>query len=290
MKVLLVDVDSKIPNLALMQLSAWHKSQGDSASFNEPNPDVVYASVIFSKNKHKVDGLKFYYPNSKIVIGGSGYDLSIKIPAEAQKIKPDYDLYPSEYSMGFTTRGCIRKCPFCVVRDKEGAYHKWQHPSDFHDPHFKTMMLLDNNWYANKEWFMETSQWIIDNDVHIIEHGMDIRILTADIARQLKKIKFDKPMKFAFDNMDNEDVVVNGIKILSDAGISPRSSVQIYVLVGFDTTEEQDKYRCRKLKELGTNAFVMPYKRTAWTKRIARWANRKWLYWSMDIDDYKEGV
>jgi hypothetical protein len=28
MRVSLIDVDSKIPNLALMQASAWHKAQG----------------------------------------------------------------------------------------------------------------------------------------------------------------------------------------------------------------------------------------------------------------------
>jgi hypothetical protein len=29
MNILLVDVDSKIPNLALMKLSAWHKAKGN---------------------------------------------------------------------------------------------------------------------------------------------------------------------------------------------------------------------------------------------------------------------
>lgn len=30
MNIKLIDVDSKIPNLALMQISAWHKQQGDT--------------------------------------------------------------------------------------------------------------------------------------------------------------------------------------------------------------------------------------------------------------------
>jgi len=32
----LVDIDSKIPNLALMKLSVWHKSQGDSVAMVSP--------------------------------------------------------------------------------------------------------------------------------------------------------------------------------------------------------------------------------------------------------------
>jgi len=50
MNVGLIDVDSKIPNLALMKASTWHKSQGESVKFYEPlfdRPDLVYASKIF---------------------------------------------------------------------------------------------------------------------------------------------------------------------------------------------------------------------------------------------------
>lgn len=73
MKVLLVDVDSKIPNLALMKISAYKKSLGYEVGFNVSDPDEVYASCVFEKNKHKVDGLKFMYPNAKIFIGGGGW-------------------------------------------------------------------------------------------------------------------------------------------------------------------------------------------------------------------------
>jgi len=113
MKVLLVDFDSKIPNLALMKLSAWHKQKGDLVGFDIQDPDQVYVSVVFSKNKSQAAGLTTMFPNSMISFGGPGWDLQNFLPEEIEKIKPDYDLYPSEYSQGYTTRGCIRKCPFC---------------------------------------------------------------------------------------------------------------------------------------------------------------------------------
>ena len=69
---LLVDIDSTIPNLALMHISTWRKSEGIRTGFNISDPSEVWASVIFHKNKHLVDGLKWMYPQAKIDIGGGG--------------------------------------------------------------------------------------------------------------------------------------------------------------------------------------------------------------------------
>jgi len=114
MRVLLLDIDSKIPNLALMKISAYHKALGDDVSFyNTDNPDMVYASIIFKSNRTIANSLKFYYPDAKINIGGSGFSLCSHLPDEIERLKPDYDLYPEiDYSLGYTTRGCNRNCGF----------------------------------------------------------------------------------------------------------------------------------------------------------------------------------
>ena len=111
MNVLLVDVDSKIPNLALMKISAWHKAQGDNVGFAIENPDKVYISCVFKKNAGQAKGIARFYPSAEIDIGGSGIDLKKGLPEEIEMIKPDYDLYPSTYSQDYTTRGCGRKLP-----------------------------------------------------------------------------------------------------------------------------------------------------------------------------------
>lgn len=99
MKVLLIDTDSTIPNLALMKLSAWHKAQGDQVSFSESEPDRIYGSIIFKKNKHLLSGIKAFYPDAEIILGGSGYDLKATLPAEVEAMCPDYSLYPDmDYS------------------------------------------------------------------------------------------------------------------------------------------------------------------------------------------------
>lgn len=71
-KALLIDVDSTIPNLALMHISTWRKSEGYETGFHIEDPDEVWASCIFHKNAHKLDGLRYFYPDAKIDIGGGG--------------------------------------------------------------------------------------------------------------------------------------------------------------------------------------------------------------------------
>jgi hypothetical protein len=128
----LIDVDSKIPNLALMKISSYHKARGDNVvlihgahvDLTDP-PDKIYDSIVFKKNKHALDYLFSTYPDLDIDIGGSGYDLKKELSAETEEMKPDYSLYPDcDYSIGFSSRGCFRKCHFCVVPEKEGHFRQ----------------------------------------------------------------------------------------------------------------------------------------------------------------------
>jgi hypothetical protein len=289
-RVLLYDVDSTIPNLPLMKISAYHKKMGDVVGFHTTEPDIIYASVIYPKNRHKINGLKFFYPNARIHIGGSGHSLGRTLPEKIEFIKPDYDLYPSEYSQGFTTRGCIRNCHFCIVPKKEGGLKRWQHPKAFHDERFDTLMIMDNNWLADKKWFLETSGWIVERGLDVKEHGLDIRLVDSEIARRLKELGIEHH-HFAWDILEIEPIVRKKIKLLKKHGFELRSKVQFYVYVDSDSDADYDSavYRCRKLKKWGTSPYIMfniAKKRTERIKKLQRWANRKWLFWSIDIEDY----
>jgi hypothetical protein len=113
---------------------------------------------------------------------------------------------------------------------------------------------------------------------------MDIRILDEEIAGRLADLKWSGKLHFAFDLIQDEPAIRRGLQMLQDAGIRIRNDVSMYVLVGYDSTEEEDKRRCRLLKEMGVTPFVMQYKRTPWTRRVAWWANRPQVFWSCDID------
>lgn len=289
MNIRLIDIDSKIPNLALMQISAYHKQLGDTVGFDVENPDKVYVSCVFSKNAEQARGIQMLYPDAEFDIGGTGINLTHTIPEAAQKISPDYSLYPDiNYSLGFTTRGCTRKCGFCVVPEKEGVIHKWQNIEDFYNPQFKYVKILDNNFTALKDNFFKQTDFIINKNLILdVTCGMDVRTMTEEIAERLSETRFyHQIVRFAWDNPADEEKVLAGIQMLKDAGIKPYNIV-VFVLVGYDSTPEQDIYRCQKLKETGVKAFVMQYKRTPHTIRLARWANRRWLFESCDYKDYR---
>lgn len=124
MKVLLVDLDrTRQPNLALMKLSAWHKDRGHEVwlNFTLQRYDLCYCSCVFTWNAPKLGS--FPYPD--IELGGSGFNLWNTLPDEIEHIMPDYALYGYPYSLGFTSRGCIKHCPWCIVARKEGPIREW---------------------------------------------------------------------------------------------------------------------------------------------------------------------
>ena len=93
MRIGLIDF-GKIPNVALMKISAWHKQNGDSVilgNFLPSEIDRVYASVVFEKDRPAAEKLNLIYPDVRI--GGTGYDISIELPPEIEAMRPDYDLY-----------------------------------------------------------------------------------------------------------------------------------------------------------------------------------------------------
>ena len=293
-KILLINVDSKMPNLALLKISAYHKAQGDDVSFNNTdNPDVVYASIVFSKNKLLGNGLKFFYPESEIIMGGSGYDLNSHLPAKIELLKPDYDLYPEiDYSLGFSSRGCNRSCDFCIVPEKEGKFVRWHNPEQFYDERFDKIVFLDNNILLDKKWFLEVCDFCIERSLKVwFTQGLDIRLLDDIVAAKLRELNTFKGSHFAFDNSKLEKTIVAKCALLEEHGFNLRNDIQFYVFLKDteDVNYSDAVYRCRLLKSLGTNPFVMfninkkPDKKV---NELRRWANRKWIFWSCDIKDY----
>lgn len=297
-RVLLIDVDSRIPNLALMKISAYHKALGDEVGFSVRDPDKVYASVIFKKNRHHVDGLSFYYPDAEIDIGGSGYDLRKVLPDEINDMTPDYDLYPANRSYyGFTSRGCIRHCPFCIVPRKEGRFRLlYDTPQEAlssimgTQAKFKEITFLDNNILADKDWFLALADELSRSGMKVdFNQGLDIRLMDEEIAQALVKLRPINDWKFAFDSMDYREDVLSGIRTLVDAGMDVKHKCIFYVYVDGDYQVDDAIERMRILKRNNVSAYVMLNADVPRTTRMAdlkRWS-RPWLFWSIDFTEYK---
>jgi len=286
MRISLIDVDSKIPNLALMKISAFHKKQGDTVDLNLNNPDRIYVSIIFSKNGWKGIAIKKMHPEIDVVIGGSGYNLETELDDSVEHIMPDYDLYDIDYSMGFATRGCIRKCPFCIVPDKEGMLRTNCTIFEFWDTKHKHIVLLDNNILADKDHFKLISKQLMDNNLSVdFNQGLDIRLIDNDNANILHELRVKPDYRFAWDNIKDEKHILKGINILRNAGINHSL---FYVLVGYNTTREEDLYRLHKLKEWDQRPYVMRYRKNRFYNDLSAWANQQKFFMSMDFDRFVE--
>lgn len=288
MQVSLVDLDSKIPNLALMKLSAWHKQQGDSVTWHNPlagKVDRLYIAKVFDFSPDYE-----YIPQGvEVVKGGSGYDLTNKLPAEVEAIYPDYDLYGCDYAIGFTSRGCIRKCPFCIVPRKEGKPHVVGDIHSFWHGQ-RNLMLLDNNLTALPAHFELICKQLIENGIYTdFNQGLDIRLITPDMARLLSQVKLWKAIHFAFDNVKDEAAIRRGLATLKENGVKGYK-LMFYVLIGFNSTPEEDLYRVETLRGLGVDPFVMPFNKfDPYQKAFARWVNHKAIFKTVKWQDYKGG-
>lgn len=293
-KTLLVDVDSTIPNLALMHISAWKKAEGHEVGFGITDPDEIYASVVFDWNRHKLDGLRFLYPDATIDRGGSGVSLSKRLPAEVDLMMPDYSLYPDcDFDVGFTTRGCVRNCPFCVVPRKEGRFKVVQHPREFHDPSHRGVMLLDNNILADKGWFFEVTDWIISQGMKVdFNQGLDLRLMDRDVAKRIRELSRMTTWRFAFDSLDYTDEVIDGIRMLQNAGVKVRSSSLVYVYVDSDDDFDSALERLRILRGLDAMPYVMLNRNSRITPRmraLKRWT-RPQIFYSTEWEGYNGSV
>jgi len=287
MNIGLYDVDSTIPNLALMKLSAWHKKKGDKVELYFPlkKYDYVFASQIFTDSKPV-----YHYDE----IGGSGTQNWGKVLApEIEHIMPDYDLYPKmDYSLGFTTRGCLRKCEFCFVPKKEGMIRVNTDIYEFWNPKHKKIIFMDNNATAQPVHLKKILKQVQKENLKVeFNQGLDLRLMTDDIANELKNTRLSN-LFFAWDSIKTEALIMRGIDMLHKAGIR---GCRFYVLVGFDSTIEEDLYRFNKLKEINKkyNMFIRAYCMRFKTCRgikiysdMANWVNSNSLYVAMTFEEF----
>lgn len=286
MKVGIIDVDGhNFPNYALMKIAHYWKCAGADVEWATPfeHYDIIYRSKIFTFSPDDM----LYYDADKVVKGGTGYDIKSRLPFEMENEALDYSIYPQyKFSVQFFSRGCIRNCPFCLVNEKEGGI-KSVLPSNL-NPDGKWIEVLDNNFFANPKW-RDAVDFLNDTGQPVKLHGVDVRIMDKSQAKALSTMKLKSNIHIAWDN-PNIDLQSKLEQVLEWI---PAYKLTCYVLIGFNSTKEQDLYRLNTLKRLGILPFVQPYRDfanertpTPYEKDLARWANRAWLFKSMDFKDF----
>lgn len=310
MKIGLIDVDGhNFPNLPLMKISAWHKSQGDHVEWYQPmfsgHMDRVYMSKVFSFTPD----YEYCIDSDEIIKGGSGYcielvdgkeiyhsERDIPLPEEIEHIYPDYSIYPEltkDTAFGFLTRGCPRGCDFCHVKAKEGqCSRKVADLSEFWRGQ-KNIILCDPNILACPN-HMELLQQLADSKAKVeFNQGIDIRLVNDKNLELLRQIRLSN-IHLAFDRYQDKAIIEPRLrKFVEKTGFNKdKGHVMVYILVNFDTTLEQDIERIQLCRELKLSPYPMIYDKEHADpiyRKLQRWCNN-FIFWSCPtFEEYQGG-
>lgn len=210
--------------------------------------EKVYISKVFTDTTIPEEVLSM----GNVEYGGTGffYDKSPKLPDEIEHCFPDYHLYDdfirqqiekgvnpksfkeyTECSIGYTTRGCIRQCEFCVNKNyTKSVVHS--SIEEFLDPTRKYICLLDDNVLACREWKSIFEQLISTGKRFRFKQGMDERLLTEEKCEYLfHKSKYYGDYTFAFDNIKDRVIIEKKLQLIRE--FTDRQCM-FYVFCGFN--------------------------------------------------------
>jgi hypothetical protein len=307
LSVRITQIDGKLPNLALMKLAHWHRAKGDTVIVTsqihrdlfEPDYDAVYASALFAFSADHLAVFQREWPMA--IIGGTGTasNLTVESIIGGPHMGLDYSDYPkTQFSMGFSQRGCRYNCGHCCVPRKEGRNRPEDLISEIWrgDPWPRQLYLLDNDFFGNPKW-RDRVEEILAGDFEVcLSQGINVRKLSEAGADALAMMKC-RDAKFstrriytAWDYSDDESEFFRGLGKLVKRGIRP-DDIMVYMIVGYTepggSVENILDYveRNRKLREFGVRPFPMPFIRTRELVGFQRWIigaydkRRTWEEW-----------
>jgi hypothetical protein len=289
MKVLILQLDGKIPNLACMRLAAHHRALGHEIAFRwgvSPRRelwdsfDTVYASAIFEKNRPAVEALKREFPHA--IVGGTGVDVTLKLEEVGiTSLSQDYSIYPAwRQSIGFSQRGCRLRCSFCVVPRKEGKIRPERTINEIWrgDPWPRELILLDNDFLGQPEWEARINELMEGRFRVSFCQGINVRVLTDETAAAIASVDYraddmkSKRIYTAWDSTKDQDRLFKGLQRLVDHGVLP-DHLMVYMLIGYwpGETEGDWLHRQTALRAFGARPYPMPFSRTPATVGFQRW-------------------
>ena len=324
----------RFPNLACEKISGYWKEQGAEVhllmDYNWPEGyDHIYISKVFTDTESP-DWLE---ESETVHIGGTGFyfDKAPNLPDEIEHHMPDYSLYDewisqevrraeneakkagelfdraafmvqfkeyTDYSIGFLTRGCFRKCPFCVNQKYDRVF-RHSPLNEFYAPERKKICLLDDNFFGCGQWNLMLQELIKTKRSFKFKQGLDERLLTDEKCKMLFSSNYDGDLTFAFDNVSDYDLIHEKLKLLRK--YAPTKSIKFYVLVGFESTDATDIENAFKRIELLMRYKCLPYimryqdkNKTPWRDSqyrgiyisLARWGNQPSIFKKMSFRQF----
>lgn len=330
MNVAIIDADligrqkHRFPNLASMKLSAYYKANGNNVElktdYNNLNEyDKVFVSKVFTDTVVPDDILTL----SNVEYGGTGfyYDKAPKLPNEIEHIMPDYTLYNNwvnkkmqeggkaqdylyytDYSIGFLTRGCFRRCPFCVNKNYNTC-EKHSNVLEFMDQHRSKLCFLDDNFFACKDWKEIIAVVKKTGKRFQFKQGLDERLLTDDKIHEIMSWNYDGALIFAFDNITDRDCIEKNLKRIYELYPNTKKHLTFYVLCGYDRNGKWDDSfwerdlndtfeRITILAKYSALPYIMRYEKCYTSKyagiysTLASWCNQPNIFKKFSYRDF----
>lgn len=179
----------------------------------------------------------------------------------------------TDYSIGFMTRGCFRKCPFCVNQKYK---HVFLHSplDEFYDESRKKICLLDDNFLGCPRWKDILQELISKKKPYKFKQGIDERLLTEKHCELLFSATYDGDYTFAFDNISDYDLIHRKLQLIRK--YTTATNIKFYVLVGFESTEATDIENMWKRVALLMQYHCLPYIMRYQNKNEAPWKQSRY--------------
>lgn len=269
--------------IALTKISTFHKQKGNNVDlvygipyFLDKTYDVIYITSLFTWEykivRRAIENFIHLYPDADIYAGGICVSLlqeKFKDLEEKHKnfhtffglcenfdnYKIDYSLFKNiDYSVVYTTRGCVNRCKYCMVWKLE----KFEIIDDWYkDINIKKdrIVLWDNNFLATGIKHIKQVVGILKtyNKSVDFNQGLDCRIWNDEIGTVFEGLKIH-PLRFAYDNKTQDNYITLAIE---NAFKHNLKDIALYMLYNFHDTPEEIYLRLNKLTQIKECRRVM---------------------------------
>lgn len=293
MNVLLVDIlgTGRQPTISLQKIASYHLLKRNVVRYinnydyeqlrygllDSFNPDIIYITTIFTFDLKKIvkiiNKLRYLYKGAEIKVGGISATLMpeyierktgiipiIGLWKEIDVVEYEFNFFPKiDYLPIFTSRGCLRKCSFCMSSKIEPKFYildNWK--GIIEQAKKKKVYIQDNNFLvAPIKHIKDVVEYLVEGEYKVdFNQGLDARLFTKEIAVLFKDIDFICA-RFAFDDLSEDRYVQKAIRLFKKYNRS--WDLMVYCLYNYKDTPEDLYYRAKEVVKLGAGVYFMKY-------------------------------
>lgn len=275
MKIAVINESAEVYNLGAHKIANWARAQGHEVVRSNRldlltlDADKFYLSIIFTWDLPKAlqDIQLLQLKNRELEVGGPAATAMPEV-LRAVGVEPHlgvdmrFELQPGDdYRAVFTSRGCPRKCEFCLVPKLEGS--KIVEYEDFPIPAGENPWVCDNNilstTWEHQRLVVERLKSVRNLDCN---SGFDDRIFSHnpqkywDLYSQLHL----EAWRFAYDKPDQKEHIKTCVDFLHSKGVNYRNIIVFCLVGGVGQTFDESLEKLQYLIDIGASPYPQRYR------------------------------